>query len=898
MPQSAIGLGDARRGAISKAIDGWDRVRAITYGLRVVWVAVFSVLFGALLFLTPQAQDLFLEVRGSVTSGLRFWLSFYAAVLVIWVLPVYVAARWLLWHFREDADIHADARKVSAWVRQTVPALLAAACMAALVVGQLLALLNVPDLVDLTRIEDNIALHKQAMAALCGGPNIGCATAFGLLLGDGALWVVRTEWGLGTEWLIVLLYAFFLALGAWWLIGRWTLGLEAERRRLARAAWWLVTILALPAVLLVAMVFVGYLWAEAQNPHTIARLAFLPGLSGVIGYALWRWLRPVQGAAAAPARNSLAARAEAAAMQSVLDPLFWGLIAFSAVATVSLLLLDPVWVTGYVGRAQLVPFLLGPLVPPLTLLSYFSARLRAPLVIGVVLLVSAANAMVGDTNRVRTIPAGGAARPSLDAAVADWARANGCDIARPEGCPSPIVVAAAGGASRASFLVGELIGKLMDERTTVQALGEPAGGPRPLRPFETQLFAISAVSGGSVGAVLSYAVIADGRLAAAPGRGASPPCKAEPIAAFEDWYGSSQLEKPPRPPSESWQSCLGVLSAGDFLSPVFVRMIGGDLVGLGLTQDRAVTLETAWERRYSAVTGRNTLARGLAEVRAAAAAKGIWLPMLLLNGTSVQAGRRIVVSDVDTRLTPGASAGPGKGERALVDASDLHEMLEGLGAAPGVPVKGPGPDVALSTAATTSARFPLISPHGSIGGRDGVIVDRVVDGGYYENFGATTALELTRLLRTRYRLTPTVILVNNQPTVEKMDCVTDKTEVADATRAPQRVWFSLLTSPLDTVIRSRRGRGSHAAVELCKYVTSAEVGGAFAFITVRKSGDKPLSMSWWLSKDVQQYLALHLASGAAASSDQSSREQVFRRVNRTAFDEIVRQRQTTSGSGG
>jgi hypothetical protein len=50
--------------------------------------------------------------------------------------------------------------------------------------------------------------------------------------------------------------------------------------------------------------------------------------------------------------------------------------------------------------------------------------------------------------------------------------------------------------------------------------------------------------------------------------------------------------------------------------------------------------------------------------------------------------------------------------------------------------------IASSTAASNSARFPYISPPGTIPGPDGNPVDQIVDGGVFENSGAATALDL------------------------------------------------------------------------------------------------------------------------------------------------------------
>src|ERR1700761_6266657 len=51
-------------------------------------------------------------------------------------------------------------------------------------------------------------------------------------------------------------------------------------------------------------------------------------------------------------------------------------------------------------------------------------------------------------------------------------------------------------------------------------------------------------------------------------------------------------------------------------------------------------------------------------------------------------------------------------------------------------------EIASSTAATNSARFPVISPPGTILDRTGTATDQIVDGGLFENSGAQTLLEL------------------------------------------------------------------------------------------------------------------------------------------------------------
>jgi hypothetical protein len=134
-----------------------------------------------------------------------------------------------------------------------------------------------------------------------------------------------------------------------------------------------------------------------------------------------------------------------------------------------------------------------------------------------------------------------------------------------------------------------------------------------------------------------------------------------------------------------------------------------------------------------------------------------------------------------------------------------------------------------------------------------------------------------------------VILVNNEPATAPIDCIDSDQQDFDPAIPSQRTWFSTLTSPLEAVGNTRNARGTYAAVELCTFLKSSTIKGTLAFITVKPSGSKPLSMSWWLSKYVQQYLDLHLG-GATGSAPATSRERRFTEVNRAAFETITKGR--------
>ena len=323
---------------------------------------------------------------------------------------------------------------------------------------------------------------------------------------------------------------------------------------------------------------------------------------------------------------------------------------------------------------------------------------------------------------------------------------------------------------------------------------------------------------------------------------------------------------------KSWRGCLQLLLAGDFISPV--------MVSFG-SADRASILEEAWEMRYAKLTGQDesdsTLGKPLVALRKDALKdEKNWLPILLLNATSVTTGRRIVTTDVDTLLWQNGKVT----SRVFTDAYDLHELFRHLINpsdiyAPSTPLLE-NRDVRLSTAASISARFPIISPQGNLRDADGRVIDRVVDGGYFENFGASTATEIAGEL-TRLGLKPFIILVNNEPTTSGIACIAGN---GDSTLSypttAQTAWFAWLRAPLNAVLATRQARGSYAAANLCSWISDQ---ARFAFISIgldTTNPNKALSMSWWLSKNVQKYLNEQLDINVYNGPDNASS---FRKIN-------------------
>ena len=125
----------------------WRRARQLLHGLRVAGVATGSVLLGMLMYAyVDQVHDLFLEVNGNRLHAVLFWSAFYLAVIVVWVVPVYLSARYIIARYNTLAAASADDDQipVEPWVASLVPPLLGTMCLLAVLIGQWQAITGSP----------------------------------------------------------------------------------------------------------------------------------------------------------------------------------------------------------------------------------------------------------------------------------------------------------------------------------------------------------------------------------------------------------------------------------------------------------------------------------------------------------------------------------------------------------------------------------------------------------------------------------------------------------------------------------------------------------------------------------------------------------------------------------
>jgi hypothetical protein len=306
--------------------------------------------------------------------------------------------------------------------------------------------------------------------------------------------------------------------------------------------------------------------------------------------------------------------------------------------------------------------------------------------------------------------AGNDARPPVKEHFLRWKQAH--DAVAPGG---PIfLVAAEGGASRSAWWTAHVLAAL-----DYASHGE----------FSRHVYAVSGVSGGSVGAATYVGLLAE--------RAAEPPQFSRQLEFPRAEQCRDMRRNRAAYPTPMQAECF---LGEDFLSTTLGYLIYPDLLQRFFphpmyTWDRSLGLEQTWQidwlylfglrpdaRRQPAALG--TFGETLDDMyRSHADARGprIDIPLLFLNSTRAQLGRAALQSPV------------------AIESEELDDVFDARLQTRGLP---------LSAVVHNSARFPLVSPGGEVQTREGAHWDTLVDGGYYENSGAATLVEMIRRLRT------------------------------------------------------------------------------------------------------------------------------------------------------
>ncbi|HEY7580222.1 MAG TPA: hypothetical protein VH855_21755 [Acetobacteraceae bacterium] len=352
------------------------------------------------------------------------------------------------------------------------------------------------------------------------------------------------------------------------------------------------------------------------------------------------------------------------------------------------LMIGPLSVSTFVCDGLGLPRRLGPLPFPL----------RRPPVLSLILIyVFVAVPALFSVHTVRIAEHASTERQPLDVLFDAWAK----KCAPGTGPVRPIIVAVSGGATRAGLWGAAVIDRVLR--------AQQSDGPA--------LFAVSSVSGGSLGVAGALTLLSREDL----------PCRAKGLPLL-------------RPAGNGH-----VPLAGDALGPLLAGWLIDDIPRSAFDPIAALVRAMSG-RRPNGGDSAEAIEHGFEDLWAAIRPKGApgWdqpflslfyvsptgpyrggMPLWFANGTDAGTGNRVITAptavpmDRQDHTTPWPFRG----------ARDFHVLM--------------GADVSIATAIDNTARFPYLEPFGQmLPLQGGKLVGSLVDGGYFENEGLQTALDL------------------------------------------------------------------------------------------------------------------------------------------------------------
>jgi len=430
-------------------------------------------------------------------------------------------------------------------------------------------------------------------------------------------------------------------------------------------------------------------------------------------------------------------------------------------------------------------------------LGYVFDSYRVPLFLSFLILLVVFSRF-NDNHAVRTLDGNlPVQRQTVDKKFEDWYARLAAKYPA-EGTHPVFIVATEGGGIRAAYWTASVLTAIQDQ------------APQ----FSDHVFAISSVSGGSLGATVFTALVADSAR----------------TGVVDDCRGTVN--------NRSYRLAARQMLSDDFLAPTLASMLHADFVQrflpVGFIPDRAKALETGWEnawrKRVRTASGPDEFFSG-GMLKMYADRPDVLLPSLFLNGTSVEVGNRLIASNCDV------------GDGQLPDAADLFTAL--------------GRDMRLSTAAHNSARFTYVSPAGSVhaakNGGNGKLLGHVVDGGYYENSGAATAADVIAILQKNQNSRPFTIHLLLIKYQERLSDGAEKCETHPMPAPGPTRFLNESLSPLRALLATRGARGVQAYAEALRLPVVPH-----QFILTQVSKGIVLPLGWLLSDRTRNAIDLQI----------------------------------------
>ena len=388
--------------------------------------------------------------------------------------------------------------------------------------------------------------------------------------------------------------------------------------------------------------------------------------------------------------------------------------------------------------------------------------------------------------------------------------------------PYPVfVVAASGGGLYAAQHVATVLSRLQDQCPN----------------FAQHVFAISGVSGGSLGGALFSSMA---RTMAS--NAAQVDCELKPDAAA----------------SGPFETMADRFIGNDFLSPVLAAAFFPDAVQR--------FLPVAWSRVDRAKAFESGLSKVWLETFPQAK-DDVWsqpflqhwdptkaAPALILNMTNVEHGNRVAATPF--AIIDWAEIG---NIVSLSNLAEFHDLSR---------IKSEGDnrekmrDISLAAATSLSARFPWVMPAGRLEFQSGTM--RMVDGGYVENSGTETALDLIYTLSRFYNQNSN--LRGNRPPVKFIVLTTTNLQIL---RSPGSSGLSEILSPIRTMLSTREARAvvsiGHLSrfTELCGVYSECgdRVDAAMFMLNLY---DHRLPLGWLLAHSTRSVVRLYSGSAGRA----------------------------------
>lgn len=535
-----------------------------------------------------------------------------------------------------------------------------------------------------------------------------------------------------------------------------------------------------------------------------------------------------------------------------------------AIATTALVAIDAVGVGAFLGAPSISFLAFASMLVSLGIPAGLSVRYGFPFITTLLILVGVLGGLLPDAHTIPMVTASLAentSTPDRDAKPGEYTARRTLEdgwktwhgLSRTD-APRPITfVATAGGGVRAALWTSIVLDRAGFATTN-----------------RNHLFAISGVSGGALGATL-----------------------------YQAWLGAGR-------PSPA-ESCLaqeqndGVAGAGDFrhvaacaltfdqLGPAFAAALYGDLLYTFLPlpplPDSARALTNAWERgwrRAVACPGGGTScdAAGAFERNFLSTWNTKeWMPALMLNGTHVQTGKRIITSDIRLHTT------------TIEDAWDFHAVTRR--------------DISTSMAALNASRFPGLVGGGAMT-HDGKRWGHIVDGGYFENSGGQTLGELARdvlgkAAKQDVKVRPIFIEIVSDPDLEphnyKRLCVPprngcagiepDTMDQAISSFEASRPFLIGVTGPIMALTGVRSGRGV-VTPKLLAHGARDYRDALFVQFRLCPSdvGEAKVPLGWLLSKKSAKNIADSLPRAEPSISPKPTPREICRKDNWDALTKL------------